>query len=95
MDSESIGSDQDEYERIQREAQVMGGESISSDQKQYERMKREQEAKRAVLNANDEFDSSMLDISSDKESELSDVDIYSLYDKRYFAAEPESAEKLA
>ena len=58
-------------------------------------MKQEEEAKTAGLKAFDDFDSSMLEISSEKESELSDVDLYSLYDKRYFAADPESAEKLA
>lgn len=66
----------------------MGGESITSDQKEYERMKREEEVKAAALKAWDEFDSSMLDISSEEKSELSDVNIDSLYDKRLFAAEP-------
>ena len=84
LGGESISSDQREYERMKREAyEVMGGESISSDQKQYDRMKREQQVvgKSAKVSA---YDSSMLDISSEEQSELSDVNIDSLYDKRYF-----------
>lgn len=73
----------------------MGGESITSDQKEYERMKREEEVKAAALKAWDEFDSSMLDISSEEKSELSDVNIDSLYDKRFFAAEPQPDLQLA
>ena len=78
---------------MKREAPELGGESISSDQKQYDRMKREKQmiAKSAEISA---YDSSMLDISSEEESELSDVNIYSLYDKRYFSAESSSAIQL-